>query len=528
MERENTMMQITDIETLRPYADEYPAVTVSALMDGQVRDPVDAFRVFKKMSRQAYILESLEDASRRGRYTFIGYDPKLGIDCKDGVLTIKNGASLRVETDDPGLYIRRILDENRTPRLPDMPPFTGGLVGYFSYDYVCYGEPSLRPAIGRTADEENFRDVDLMLFDKVIAYDHLEHNIRLIVNIRTDFIEENYHRAESELSHIAWLLEYGEPCNMAPLELKSVMRTLYDEARYCSMVERAREYISEGDIFQVVLSNRLDADAEGSLFDAYRMLRRVNPSPYMFYFCSDDLEIAGASPETLVKVNGGEAFTFPLAGTRPRGASPEEDAALERELLADAKECAEHNMLVDLGRNDLGKISEVVRNDETDVGGIRAMKPSRVILSPGPGRPSDAGVCEEVVAALGGEVPVLGVCLGHQAICEAYGAEVSYAKELMHGKASVVSLDTSCPIFAGLPERVRGARYHSLAVSEETIPECLRVTARSEDGEVMAVAHRSLPVYGLQFHPESILTPEGGAIIENFIRGPLTGEGRAI
>jgi anthranilate synthase component 1 len=274
------------------------------------------------------------------------------------VLTIKNGASVRTETDDPGSCIRRVLDENRTPRLPGMPPFSGGLVGYFSYDYIGYSEPTLREAIGRVSDEENFRDVDLMLFDKVIAYDHLEHSIRLIVNIKTDFFEENYHRAEDELRHIEWLLEHGDPCEMPPLELKSDMRLLFDEGRYCSMVERAKEYIREGDIFQVVLANRLDADAEGSLFDAYRMLRRVNPSPYMFYFSSDDLEIAGASPETLVKVTDGEAFTFPLAGTKPRGATPEEDAALERELLADPKEAAEHNMLVDLGRNDIGKISE--------------------------------------------------------------------------------------------------------------------------------------------------------------------------
>jgi anthranilate synthase component 1 len=197
-----------------------------------------------------------------------------------------------------------------------------------------------------------------MLFDKVIAYDHLEHNIHLIVNIRTDFFEENYHRAVAELKHLEWLLEHGEPCEMPPLKMKSEMRPLFGEERYCAMVERAREYIREGDIFQAVLSNRLDADADGSLFDAYRTLRRINPSPYMFYFCSDDLEIAGASPETLVKVTNGEAFTFPLAGTRPRGATPEEDAALERELLADPKEAAEHNMLVDLGRNDIGKISE--------------------------------------------------------------------------------------------------------------------------------------------------------------------------
>ncbi|MDR2163652.1 MAG: anthranilate synthase component I family protein [Clostridiales Family XIII bacterium] len=352
------MIQITDIEILRPYAREYPAVPISALIPYEARDPVDAFKVFKKLSRQAYILESLEDTGKRGRYTFIGYDPKLGIDCKDGVLTTRNGTSIRDETGNPGSYIRRVLDENRTPRLPDLPPFSGGLVGYFSYDYIAYSEPTLREAIGRDIDEENFRDVDLMLFDKVVAYDHLEHNIRLIVNIRTDFFEENYYRGVAELRHLEWLLEHSEPCTMPGLELTSEMRLLFDEERYCAMVERAKEYIREGDAFQVVLSNRLDADAEGSLFDVYRMLRRVNPSPYMFYFCSDDLEIAGASPETLVKVTGGEAFTFPLAGTRPRGATQEEDAALERELLADPKEVAEHNMLVDLGRNDIGKISE--------------------------------------------------------------------------------------------------------------------------------------------------------------------------
>jgi anthranilate synthase component 1 len=356
--RRYIMIQITDIEILRPYAREYPAVPISALIPYEARDPVDAFKVFKKLSRQAYILESLEDTGKRGRYTFIGYDPKLGIDCKDGVLTTRNGTSIRDETGNPGSYIRRVLDENRTPRLPDLPPFSGGLVGYFSYDYIAYSEPTLREAIGRDIDEENFRDVDLMLFDKVVAYDHLEHNIRLIVNIRTDFFEENYYRGVAELRHLEWLLEHSEPCTMPGLELTSEMRLLFDEERYCAMVERAKEYIREGDAFQVVLSNRLDADAEGSLFDVYRMLRRVNPSPYMFYFCSDDLEIAGASPETLVKVTGGEAFTFPLAGTRPRGATQEEDAALERELLADPKEVAEHNMLVDLGRNDIGKISE--------------------------------------------------------------------------------------------------------------------------------------------------------------------------
>ena len=154
------------------------------------------------------------------------------------------------------------------------------------------------------------------------------------------------------------LLEEGQMQKPVPGKLKSDFRALFDREHYCSMVEKAKHYIHEGDIFQVVLSNRLEADFEGSLLDTYRVLRTVNPSPYMFYFSSDDMEIAGASPETLVKLEDQTLHTFPLAGTRPRGRTNEEDLALERELLADEKELSEHNMLVDLGRNDIGKISE--------------------------------------------------------------------------------------------------------------------------------------------------------------------------
>jgi anthranilate synthase component 1 len=197
-----------------------------------------------------------------------------------------------------------------------------------------------------------------MLFDKVIAYDHLQAKIILIVNINTDALEENYNRAIGELDHIERLVSTGEPVKIKQLALRSPFRPLFDKTQYCDMVKKAKNYIHEGDIFQVVLSNRLEADVDGSLFDTYRVLRETNPSPYMFYFSSDDVEIAGASPETLVKLQDGALFTFPLAGTRPRGTTPEEDAALEKELLADPKELAEHNMLVDLGRNDIGKISE--------------------------------------------------------------------------------------------------------------------------------------------------------------------------
>ena len=159
---------------------------------------------------------------------------------------------------------------------------------------------------------------------------------------------------------------------------------------------------------------------------------------------------------------------------------------------------------------------KVVRNDAMTVEELADLKPEGIILSPGPGRPADAGICIETVQKLGSRFPILGVCLGHQSICEAFGATVSYAKHLMHGKQSVASLDRECPIFRGLPEKVPVARYHSLAVLEEMMPDCLRVTARTEDNEIMAVAHREYPIYGLQFHPESILTPDGVQMLKNW------------
>lgn len=159
----------------------------------------------------------------------------------------------------------------------------------------------------------------------------------------------------------------------------------------------------------------------------------------------------------------------------------------------------------------------VIRNDVSTVKEIEEMKPETIIISPGPGRPEDAGVCIDVVKELGSKIPILGVCLGHQAICRAYGATVSYAKELMHGKQSLTKLDTSSPLFKDCPEIVPVARYHSLAALEETLPDCLKVTARTDDGEIMAVQHITYPVYGLQFHPESILTPDGKTILKNFL-----------
>ena len=186
-------------------------------------------------------------------------------------------------------------------------------------------------------------------------------------------------------------------------------------------------------------------------------------------------------------------------------------------LLIDNYDSFSYNLYQLIGA--LNPDIRVIRNDAMTVAEIAALNPSHIILSPGPGRPADAGVCEEVVKQLGGRIPILGVCLGHQAICEALGATVGYARKLMHGKQSEAGIDTACPIFRGLPRRITVGRYHSLAAEAATLPPELRTVAKTDDGEVMAVSHIRHPLYGLQFHHESILTPDGRAIVKNFLEG---------
>ena len=186
-------------------------------------------------------------------------------------------------------------------------------------------------------------------------------------------------------------------------------------------------------------------------------------------------------------------------------------------LLIDNYDSFSYNLFQFVGEIDPD--IKVIRNDEMTVEEIRALKPDRIILSPGPGRPEDAGVIVEAALSLGKEIPTLGVCLGHQAICMAFGATITYAKELMHGKQSVVKFDRECLLFADCPETAPVARYHSLAADPGTMPECLKVTAVTDDGEIMAVKHKDYPIYGVQFHPESIMTPDGKAMLRKFIKG---------
>lgn len=342
-------------EEASQYTKSYRSIPISTTLYSDICTPITLLRILKNVSRHCYMLESLEDSTNWGRYTFLGYDPKLELSCINGTLHIKSGTDITIKTDTPEQYIKQIINENKSPKIASLPPFTGGLVGYFSYDFIKYSEPTLNLDAD---DEENFNDVDLMLFDKVIAFDNFKQQIILIVNVKTDTFKENYEKAKLELDAMVTLIKEGQQAEIPPLKLESEFKPLFNKEEYCEMVEKAKNYIYEGDIFQVVLSNRLEAKVSGSLFDTYRVLRTTNPSPYMFYFSSDDIEIAGASPETLVKLKDHTLHTFPLAGTRPRGKSSAEDIALEKDLLLDPKELAEHNMLVDLGRNDIGKISK--------------------------------------------------------------------------------------------------------------------------------------------------------------------------
>ena len=334
-------------------AGRYEVLPVSCEILADICTPIEALKILKNVSTHCYLLESAQPSEKWGRYTFLGLDPKMEITCRNGVM---KAGELTFETQNPSQVLREILAQYKSPRLAYLPTFTGGFVGYFAYDYLGYSEPKART---KAQDTENFKDVDLMLFDQVIAFDNLRQKIVLIVNmpLQPDTLETNYNKAVLRLNRLAQLLQTGTQKQEPAGRLLDEPKPLFDKSAYCRMVEKAKHAIREGEIFQIVLSNRLAAPFEGSLLGTYRMLRTINPSPYMFYFSGTDVEVAGASPETLVKLEDGVLHTFPLAGTRPRGKTDEEDKALEVELLSDEKELAEHNMLVDLGRNDLGRVS---------------------------------------------------------------------------------------------------------------------------------------------------------------------------
>ncbi len=382
------------IKEIEKYATEYKMYPLSAEMYSDVTTPINLLKKLSEISTDYYLLESVENANTIGRYTFLGYNPMLSIEYKGDFTTITENDEATLTTEDPIKILRRYIKNYKSPKIKGLPPFTGGFVGYMAYEMIGYAEPKLK------LPTNNFNDFELKLFDKVIAFDNLRKKITIIVNIQLDNIEERYEQAKQEIEKIATLIKtsdttsgqtfssnfntkyndiYNERINerlseringilhkgiteknhTAQRRAKVTFTSNLSQEQYTQMVTKAQKYIKHGDIFQVVLSKRFEASYAGSLIDAYRVLRVNNPSPYMYFIKYGTTEICGASPETLVKVIDNKVTTFPVAGSRPRGKDTPEDKQLEEELLNDEKELAEHNMLVDLARNDVGKVSKI-------------------------------------------------------------------------------------------------------------------------------------------------------------------------
>ncbi|OLN27324.1 anthranilate synthase component I family protein [Desulfosporosinus metallidurans] len=346
-------MNKPDCEEILTLAKEYSVIPICREIYADIITPITLLRKLSGISKRYYLLESVEGGEKWGRYSFLGFDPLLRVSCKEQMVTIeRNGDITQIQTKAPLDVLREIQKDYKSPKLPDMPPFTGGFVGYFAYAIIGYAEPKLKIKRG------DCNDFDLMLFDKVISYDHLKQKICIVVNMKTDNVLENYGRAMAELEVIAGILRNPQPLPKLESDKNVHFTCNMSKDDYCTLVGRIKDYILDGDIFQAVLSRQFVTPYKGSLMNAYRVLRTTNPSPYMVYMNIDGDEIMSSSPETLVRLKNGRLTTFPVAGSRPRGKTEEEDKQLEQELLADEKELSEHNMLVDLGRNDLGKISE--------------------------------------------------------------------------------------------------------------------------------------------------------------------------
>ena len=350
-------MIFPSLDRVKAIAPGYDIVPVYMDILSDVRTPISVLKALKQVSSHTYLLESADNSNHWGRYSFLGYDPKIELFCKNHKMTIKDGTTRTFECSDPASEIRNILNQYKSPRLEELPTFTGGFVGYFACEYIRYIEPTLDFP---TQDDDSamVNDVDLMLFDKVIAFDHYKNKIYLIANISTNDLERNYNKAELELKALADLVVNGKEADVPKGVLKTEFTSEFTKDEFEAVVKKTQHYIKEGDIFQCVVSNRREAEFDGSLLNAYRVLRTLNPSPYMFYLSGGNVELTGASPETLVKLTDGKMYTFPIAGTMRRGKTEAEDLAIEEKLINDEKELAEHNMLVDLGRNDLGKIAK--------------------------------------------------------------------------------------------------------------------------------------------------------------------------
>lgn len=635
--------------------------------------PADVYAALYGTATDTFLYESLEGRGRRGRYSFLGGRPRVVLRSRGGRAELRRPGAIEAVPGDPLDVLRKIVQQ--APRPPIAAPFASGAIGFFAYDVVRQFER----LTDTNPDDLQVPDAHFIVPDEVLVFDHVDKFIHICLygDAATD----------ARLAHITGVLQscrqeteafVSDPGDRGS-ELPFQSNTTQEQ--YVAAVERAKEYIRDGDIFQVVLSQRFEFAATANPLELYTALRVTNPSPYMYLLNLDGLAIVGSSPESLVRLEGRRVAIHPLAGTRPRGATTDADIALETELRGDLKESAEHLMLVDLARNDIGRVCDfgsvrvqqlmavercsrvmhlvshvegqlredcdavdllratfpagtvsgapkirameiideletvrrgiyagaigylsasgdmdlciairsmvlaggrgyvqagagivadsdpvreyeetinkaravlravarpphqpilvidnydsftynlvhylgelgvtpvVRRNDRIDLAGIRKLDPAGIVISPGPGRPDQAGISLALIREFVGVYPILGVCLGHQAIGEAFGGRVSRAGIPMHGKSSQVQHDGRT-VFHGIASPFEAMRYHSLLVERDGLPDCLEISAWTADGLIMGLRHRNHPVEGVQFHPESVKTDAGKQIIRNFV-----------
>ncbi len=354
-------------EEARGLSASYNVIPVAHHFLDDTETPVSAFLKLRQAAG-CFLLESAEQGLRLGRYSFLGIKAWESVRLSGSTVTIRRGGvdtsyELAEHGGDPFAFMAEHLSRYRTPLLDGLPPFVGGAVGYFGYDCVRHVErlPNCPP------DDLDLPDMAFLLTDVIVVFDHLRHTITLLTNIFCDEepdLDAAYTAAVGRLAEVKARLRAPIPPRKWSLDRDSIqqvpsdteVRSNFERSDFLASVERIRDYIYAGDAFQVVLSQRFERPVDVSGFSIYRGLRAVNPSPYMYYISFRDFEVVGSSPEPLVTVTGRRAETRPIAGTRPRGATPAEDAALAEEMLSDEKERAEHLMLVDLGRNDLGRV----------------------------------------------------------------------------------------------------------------------------------------------------------------------------
>ena len=346
------------LEEIKKLAKTYHTIPVWYTFSADNQTPINIYQTLSQNHANSFILESVSNAAQWDRYSYIGFSPKQEIRITGNTAEIRtNGKIETIQVEQPILFLKEHMAAYQAPTLESAPNFTGGLIGYFGYDTVRYMEKRLTNV---PEDDIHMPDIHLFLYEELVAYDHLNSNGIVILNLHTDGdLTAQYAAAKWRAEEIIQQVQAGVPLPPQPKNnSSSVVHSNMTKEEYGQMVSDAKQYIRGGDIFQIVLSQRFEISNPPDSFAVYRRLRATNPSPYLYYFHTPDYDVAGASPEMLAKVENGIVYNRPIAGTKPRGRTIEEDMANEKSLRSDPKERAEHTMLVDLGRNDVGKVSQ--------------------------------------------------------------------------------------------------------------------------------------------------------------------------